>query len=510
MLKNNYNIYVQCLFFTFLWQLILSTLYLIDLINYNPLVEVSDVIPNYFFIFFTSLIFSSPLFSFILIVFLYNSGVLLYFFTRQNITLAQINNFPELVTIYSPMSFFIIIFVLILIYFTLKISRKINFIIQKTKVRFFHIGICFLFLFLIAFGTKIYFPKISKHNTENFNKFATWKHGGQLYSIIYHYADRRNTIIKLNEISSEISPTLKFKKIPQSELIIIILLESFIPRSVLQPENFKPFLKEFGFKSINLESPAYGGYSAKSEFEILCGLPELQLFGEMSFNYLGGNEVNFCLPSLISKFNYKTISITGTGPHFHNAKNAYSSLGFDQNISKKDISHDDLDGRHPSDKSVFEKVYNEILSKDNDKLFLYVFTAAGHSHYALNKKNRPRLSDDLYFDRITYTEQELKEFLTKLDILNLETSIVIAGDHATDSSKLKSNNKLLNVWYRSNKLDDFDTNCSQYFQIPKFFTNQKCKSIPKNQNDIVDRGKNFPNYDENKNLILKLIKKSQK
>ena len=515
MFKINYNIYVQCFFYTFLWQLMLLILYKIDLIYYNPLFELSDIIPNYLFIFFLSVIFSSPLFSFILICFLYNSGILLYFLTRQNITLHQLPEVPELIAIFSPMSYFFIIFLLILIYFTYKTSRKINFIVQKTKPRIFHIGISFLFLSLIAFGAKIYYPKIENHNTESFNKFATWKHGGQLYSIIYHYADTKNMNIKLNKVSTEIYPNLKFKKNPQSELIIIILLESFVPRSDLQSENFKPFLKEFGFKSKELETPAYGGLSAKSEFEILCGLPELQPLGNISFNYLGGKKVNFCLPSLISKFNYKTISITGTASHFHNAKNAYSSIGFDQSLSKKDISHDDLDGIHPSDKSIFEKAYNEILIKDDDKLFLYVFTAAGHAPYTLNKKNRPRLSDDLYFDRVTYTEQELKEFLTKLDMLNIDTSIIILSDHATNATYATTNsnsiskNKLLNVWYRSNSLEDFDKNCSQYFQIPKFFTNQKCKTFPKNGNNIVDRGKNFPNYDDNNTLILKLIKNSK-
>ena len=97
-----------------------------------------------------------------------------------------------------------------------------------------------------------------------------------------------------------------------------------------------------------------------------------------------------------------------------------------------------------------------------------------------------------------------------LDKLNLDNSIVIASDHATDSSKLKDNNKLLNVWYRSNNLDDLDKNCSQYFQLPKFFTSQECQKIPKSDNYIIDRGKNFPNYDKYNNLILGLIKKSQK
>lgn len=510
MLKINNNIILQCFFYTFLWQSILSVFYVIDLINYNPLIELSDIIPNYFFIIFTTAIFSSPLFSLILISCIYTLGCLLYFFTKQNITVAQISNLPELITVFSPISFFIIIFLLIFIFSTYIISKKINRIIQKPKIRFCYIIISLLFILFIAFGTKIYFPKIQKHNTESFNKFATWKHGGQLYSIIYHYADRRNTIMKLNGISSDVSPILKFKKKPQSEVILIILLESFVPKSDLQPRNFKHFLKEFRFKSINLETPAYGGFSAKSEFEILCGLPELQPLGDMTFNYLGGNELNFCLPSLISNFNYNTISISGTDPHFHNAENAYKSVGFNKSLSKKDLSYYDLDGSHPSDKTIFEKAYNEIISKDDERLFLYVFTAAGHIPYALNENNRPRLSDDLYFDRVSYTEKELKEFLTKLDMLNLDTSIIILSDHAPVGSNLKNNNKLLNVWYRLNGLGDIDENCSQYFQIPKFFTKQKCKNISKNENSIVGRGKNFPNYEKNKNLILKLIKSSHK
>ena len=94
------------------------------------------------------------------------------------------------------------------------------------------------------------------------------KHGGQLYSIIYHYAEKRNMIMKFEKISGEISPELKFINDPQSNLIMIILLESFVPRSDTNPKNFEPFLNDHGFKSIIMESPAYGGYSAKSEFEI--------------------------------------------------------------------------------------------------------------------------------------------------------------------------------------------------------------------------------------------------
>ena len=122
MFKFSNNIYLQCLFFTLLWQISLSTLYLFNLIYYNPLIELSDIIPNFFFIFFISVIFSSPLFSVVVLFTIYMCGIILYFFIRQNLTLAQIKNIPELVTSYPQYSFFIIILFFSFIYFSYRIS----------------------------------------------------------------------------------------------------------------------------------------------------------------------------------------------------------------------------------------------------------------------------------------------------------------------------------------------------------------------------------------------------
>ena len=99
------NIYIQCLFVTLIWQLALYPLYLYNLITYNPLIELSDILPNLFFVFFISLLFSSPVFALIILSLIYIFGIVLYYFTRQNLTIAQVNNIPELVSIYSPTSF---------------------------------------------------------------------------------------------------------------------------------------------------------------------------------------------------------------------------------------------------------------------------------------------------------------------------------------------------------------------------------------------------------------------
>ena len=430
-------------------------------------------------------------------------------------TLAQIKNIPELVTSYPQQSIITIILFFFIIYFLYRISIKINFISQTIKPRIYQISVCFVFLTLTLFGTQLYFPKIIEHNTERHNKFATWKHGGQLYSIIYHHADRKNMFTKLKNFSIKNSPILSLDNHSTPNLMIMILLESFVPRSEMHPENYQPFLKKYGFKSTILESPAFGGMSARSEFEILCGIPEVEPLGDMTFNYLGGKKTDFCLPSLLSNIGYKNISIIGTGSHFHNNKNAYKSLGFDQSISRDDLNTNDFDGIYPSDLALYDRALAEILNNKNDKLFLYIFTAAGHSPYRFNLSKRPRLSNNPYLDRITYSEKELEDFLDKLELLKLDASIVIAGDHANqdtlENRKIPpANKKLLRVWTKSKNLKNTMSNCSQYFEIPKFFTNQECEPLNKKDKGIIGRGENLPKFAIAENLILQLIKDSQR
>ena len=115
------NFYFQCFFFTLLWQLTLFVLYLLNFIYYNPLIELSDIIPNFLFIFLISSIFSSPLFSLILILLFYLGGIILYFFTRQNFTLLQIYNIPELIDAFGYKSYIFLFLILLFIFISYKI-----------------------------------------------------------------------------------------------------------------------------------------------------------------------------------------------------------------------------------------------------------------------------------------------------------------------------------------------------------------------------------------------------
>ena len=62
------------------------------------------------------------------------------------------------------------------------------------------------------------------------------------YSIIYHHADRKNMFTKLKNFSLKFSYAC-LDDYSTPNLMIMILLESFVPRSEMDPNNYQPFLK---------------------------------------------------------------------------------------------------------------------------------------------------------------------------------------------------------------------------------------------------------------------------
>ena len=178
--------------------------------------------------------------------------------------------------------------------------------------------------------------------------------------------------------------------------------------------------------------------SAGAEFELLCGAPELNLLGSMTFNYLGSVNAGFCLPAVLENLGYSSIAVTGTKPHFHNAAQAYTAIGFSTFYSKQHIETSDYDGIHPSDKSIYEAILR-IMSNQQGPMFYYVFTAAGHSPYALNEVTRPPLVDGFkesrYVNRLIYSHLELSNFIEFIREQQPSSLVIAVGDHNTISSK---------------------------------------------------------------------------
>src|SRR5690606_8117268 len=74
-------------------------------------------------------------------------------------------------------------------------------------------------------------------------------------------------------------------------------------------------------------SPTMGGKTARAEFEVLCGVPDFEMLGSITFNQLGGGAVG-CLPTLLSRLGYRTIASQALPASFFNIGEAYRSMGF--------------------------------------------------------------------------------------------------------------------------------------------------------------------------------------
>ncbi len=224
----------------------------------------------------------------------------------------------------------------------------------------------------------------------------------------------------------------------------VILLESFWDPSVLKEADFSrdPFDKEFRAlwdESGNTRAlvPVFGGYTANSEFEALCGFPVTQdwVFFEARLRNPAP-----CLPRALQNAGYTTLASHPNIAAFWNRVNAYDRAGFNLYWSAKDFRLDDMNGEFLSDASLYKQVLAKVdpLLETGTPTFNYILTFFGHLEYPLND-DRPsvvkvRAADadpvvERYANTVYYKSRELMAFLKELRRKDPDAVIVMFGDH---------------------------------------------------------------------------------
>lgn len=229
--------------------------------------------------------------------------------------------------------------------------------------------------------------------------------------------------------------------------VYVVLLESFIHPSDLKNFSYKPnpvtgYFKRAGDEApSNAYSPTFGGESARVEFEILCGVPEFELFGAVTLNSLGLRHVP-CLPELLAKAGYRTVASTPAPEYFFNYKTAYRTLGFSETYFDADFDMNDLDGLWLSYESTLVQNLSRIRSylADNRKkpLFNYVFLMSGHAPFKLNEERRPRRiivepPGHALWDRIVnisyYGMVAVNDYIGALKRMDPDAIVLLITDH---------------------------------------------------------------------------------
>lgn len=237
----------------------------------------------------------------------------------------------------------------------------------------------------------------------------------------------------------------------QQKNIHIIVLEGFIDVRNFQNIHLDAvYLKIFDDPIFNQRStsiaPGFGNGTARSEFEILCGLPSLQLLGSIEFNVFTGEKVIDCLPNILNDNGYITISSHPYKPNYYNRIKAYKTLGFSDinfgdkySVSYGSLKVDDAPDGWLFDGSLYEQNIAMLkpLLEEGKPILNYVLTAYGHYPFIRNETARPDIikidsvSDETnrLVNQIYYRIKELKMYIDTLKEIDPDGLIIVVGDH---------------------------------------------------------------------------------
>ncbi len=224
--------------------------------------------------------------------------------------------------------------------------------------------------------------------------------------------------------------------------IHLILLESFWDPNALKKARYtqNPLAPDFRklWKSANYSqtmTPVFGGYTANSEFEVLCGFPVVK--DNVKFERQLLNDAP-CLPHILEDKGYKTYVSHPNVPVFWNRVNAYRRIGFDTYWSLEDFVQDDMNREFMSDATLYRQVLEKLsVALDTQQPILnYIVTYFGHWNYPLsesrpNKVNSASSVEEVssYANTMYYKSRELMAFIEQLRKRDPDGIIVFFGDH---------------------------------------------------------------------------------
>jgi len=212
---------------------------------------------------------------------------------------------------------------------------------------------------LLLMGTLVLRPDIF---LQGFNSVANgiveWsdeksvQENGRLSMVLYQEAKRRAAIRKAREYADDPTYDEQFqqkltalKTTLKPRNVHILVLESYfdpgrlanlnLSQDAVHPE-FRKLLVNDGVGDLSI-SPVWGGYTPQAEFEFLCGVRALQKLGTIEFNLMTGAPIH-CMPEVLAKSGYQTISSRGYKPFFFNSISAIKAVGFKENYYAREYA----------------------------------------------------------------------------------------------------------------------------------------------------------------------------
>ncbi|MBS4956728.1 MAG: LTA synthase family protein [Clostridium celatum] len=274
--------------------------------------------------------------------------------------------------------------------------------------------------------------------------------------------------------------------------IIFIMSESFSDFRVFDSLDIDSNIYS-GFDSVGSEGyvgncvvPTFGGYTTRTEFELLTGLPTYALnTPSVPQNLLKKQEIIDTIPSYFKSLGYGTAYIHPFSKTFYDRDTLYTEYGFDELYFDDNMTVETENfKRYISDKSVFNQI-KSVLQSNERPSYIFATTMQNHQpYYAETAEGTDQLS--YYLDGIKETSNQLREFTNWLKDFDEDVVLVFVGDHfpfftpddnvydrlgvSDDNAELIYNQKYI-LWNNyDSTIFDKDINTISAFYIPYVVT----------------------------------------
>ncbi len=334
----------------------------------------------------------------------------------------------------------------------------------KTSLRWGLATLCCVFV-----GTNLALPDYSKDSIASVLNFrdtpatasTTYRQVGPLFSLWHSHLryreisdvmpDRRAAALIKQRYADNDKPSAGLDSGAKHDdfNVYIILGESVFyldEFDQLQPNPFAAINSLVGSKLGTMAAvPSFGGGTARSEMELLCGIPHVMPRVEFVKMTRASKKLQ-CLPREATANGYEFYAFHANNPGFWNRAVAYQILGIplqhyfnNANFFSMEKSGD---ARFIPDDDFFEQSLSMIKTKlsgaNKDKNIFYLLTSALHRPYELNADDYPpqnyasfAASSDFrrYLSGLYYTTEAIHDFVKQVQHVDPKAMVVFMGDH---------------------------------------------------------------------------------
>ncbi|MBT6489891.1 MAG: sulfatase-like hydrolase/transferase [Deltaproteobacteria bacterium] len=365
--------------------------------------------------------------------------------------LRELTKIEELLGILTPLS------IALTVAATLGLSAILIFALNKKRLLSWRI----LILVLWSIPTtliwnqpgEVYAKARHEFQLKQWSALKNVQNHGRLFMTFVRAADHLNNLRKLQANLGDIENSALYiqpEAFPtfQPRNVHIVVMESFIDATLLENVKFsRPPIHEDmqaildAGRSTSI-SPYFGGGTAESEFEVLCGVHAFTWYQE--FKLMTGAPT-YCLPRILGLMGYDTIARHPFKQVMYNRDLAYQSLGFQQKyfLDTTDpamrLFEKPRTSEHVLDINLYARTLESLKSQlhTGRPVFNYLLTMEGHTPFHLDSATQPVVVEvepenwltQVLANKTYYRTKALAGYINKLMTLDPESIIIAVADH---------------------------------------------------------------------------------